>query len=255
MMMAGAAYLPPTSYPNLTVWLDFTDIATLFQNNAGTTPVTADGQPLRSVVNKAGGGRPNWVILNDSAVDNTYQTNEVNGKSVIQFAGGQLNYLYPSSSPALSNYLGASAKTLTLAFKYTGSPPVTSPIYTGHAIFGGRRNEYFGLYLTSTYRPAGYNWDGNTDATASLGLASGTYGVAQLRHNGTTLQARLNSGAWQSVASGATTVMSGTMILGLEGTTGLMSAHFAHAVAHSSVLSDADADAERDWAMNQIGLL
>jgi hypothetical protein len=244
-------YFAPPMHGGLTAWLDFTDASKLYQNNTATTLVTADNQPLHAIANKRASNTQNWIVNNTSSTDATYQTNEVNGRSVLRMLGTQVNYFTPSNT--IASYIASGAKTLTLVFKYTGSPAVTSPIYTGHAIFGGQRNQYFGAFLTSVHKPAAYNWDGTSDETANLALANDTYGVMQIRHNGTTLQARLNTGAWQNVASGATTSLAGAVIIGLEGTTGLITAHFVHGVIHNTVLSDAAANFERNWAINEIG--
>jgi hypothetical protein len=54
------------------VWFDPSDLSTLFQDSAGTTPVTAAGQPVGKVLDKSGRGnhavqataasRPQWLI-------------------------------------------------------------------------------------------------------------------------------------------------------------------------------------------------
>ncbi len=44
----------PASVPGLFYWFDFSDTSTLFQDTGGTTPVTANGQPIGRVNNQPG---------------------------------------------------------------------------------------------------------------------------------------------------------------------------------------------------------
>ena len=50
---------------NLKMWIDFSDFATLYQDNAGTTPVTATGQQMGKAIDKSGNG--NHIIQPTSA--------------------------------------------------------------------------------------------------------------------------------------------------------------------------------------------
>lgn len=54
-------------------WIDPSDQSTLFQDRAGTSPVTAPGDPVRRVLDKSGQGRD--MVLSEGAADTpTYQT-------------------------------------------------------------------------------------------------------------------------------------------------------------------------------------
>ena len=50
---------------NLKMWIDFSDFATLYQDNAGTTPVTATGQQMGKAMDQSGNG--NHIIQPTSA--------------------------------------------------------------------------------------------------------------------------------------------------------------------------------------------
>jgi len=52
----GSAW-SPADLTSLVAWYDPSDLTTLFQDSAGTTPVTAAGQPVGLILDKSGNGR------------------------------------------------------------------------------------------------------------------------------------------------------------------------------------------------------
>lgn len=66
------------------LWYDINDITTLFQDSAGTTPVTAVGQPVGKVLDKSGNGI--HATQATSANRPTYQVDS-NGNGYLQFDG------------------------------------------------------------------------------------------------------------------------------------------------------------------------
>jgi hypothetical protein len=70
-------------------WYDFADKKTMFQDAAGATPVTADGQLVRRIKDKS---RYGYDFLVESDSDRpTYKTNVYAGRSALRFTSG--NYL------------------------------------------------------------------------------------------------------------------------------------------------------------------
>jgi hypothetical protein len=66
------------------VWLDFSDVSTLFQDAARTSAVTADGQEILGVADKSGTGNHASGAAGTSPL---YKVNIQNGKSIALFDG------------------------------------------------------------------------------------------------------------------------------------------------------------------------
>lgn len=76
----------PALLANNILWLDANDLATLAQDNAGATPVTATGQSVGRWLDKSGQG--NHVTQATGSAKPTYTTNGLNGLPVLSFDGG-----------------------------------------------------------------------------------------------------------------------------------------------------------------------
>lgn len=55
-LLGGRPAFSPASLPNLKIWIEATDAATLFQDSARTTPATAKGHPVGGWADKSGTG-------------------------------------------------------------------------------------------------------------------------------------------------------------------------------------------------------
>ncbi len=98
-------------------------------------------------------------------------------------------------------------------------------------------------------------FDGAWKATAKQALANATWGLAQMRWNSTNLESRVNSGAWQTVAAGTPTILTGTVQLGRSTQSvnffdGLM----ADAFTAATRFSDADFDKYKTYVNTRYGL-
>lgn len=81
----------PDSVVGLAFWLDAQDLTTLFQEETGTTPVTANAQSVGLWNNKtaAGAGLSSPNVITGGSATNlpSYRTNVIGGKSAVRFDG------------------------------------------------------------------------------------------------------------------------------------------------------------------------
>lgn len=78
------------------IWLDPSDLTTLFQDSAGTTPVTAAGQPVGKVLDKS--GRGNHATQATAASRPTYQV-DATGRAYLSFDGVDDFLVTPTITP------------------------------------------------------------------------------------------------------------------------------------------------------------
>jgi len=81
-MMGG---FNPTNISGLQLWLDGSDISTLFQDSAKTTPVTSDGDVVGAWADKSGNSKD--ALQATTANKPLYKTAIQNGKSLVRFDG------------------------------------------------------------------------------------------------------------------------------------------------------------------------
>ena len=80
---SASAFTPLSLSPAL--WLDSSDLATLYQDSAGTTPVAADGDPVGKWLDKSGNGR--HLTQATAAQRPTMKAAVANGRNVVRFDG------------------------------------------------------------------------------------------------------------------------------------------------------------------------
>jgi hypothetical protein len=82
---AAAAAFSPSDVAGLALWLDGSDAATLYQDSARTTPVTADTDPVGGITDKS--GQANHAAQTTANARPLYKTNIQNSKSALRFDG------------------------------------------------------------------------------------------------------------------------------------------------------------------------
>lgn len=136
---AGGAAFSPASIAGLVAWYDFSDLTTLFQDDARTTPVTSDGDPIGGVTDKSGNG---YHLSRSTASEKpTYKTNSQNGKSVARYDGSDdtlLNGSVPLAQPTTIIFVAKqitwtgedriydAGEVNTVMAKQTGASPIIS---------------------------------------------------------------------------------------------------------------------------------
>ena len=88
------------------VWYDFSDLSTMFQDAAGTVPVTAPGQPVGRVLDKSGNG--NHATQSTDTLRPIYQI-DANGKPGLLFDGVDDFLVTPSIDFSASDKMLVSA--------------------------------------------------------------------------------------------------------------------------------------------------
>lgn len=78
------------------LWLDPSDLTTLFQDAAGTTPVTTPGQPVGCILDKS--GRGNHATQSTAASRPTYQV-DAGGRGYLSFDGVDDFLVTPTITP------------------------------------------------------------------------------------------------------------------------------------------------------------
>ena len=116
----------PADLASLTAWYDPSDLSTMFQDAAGTTPVTAAGQPVGLILDKSGNGH------------HASQTTST-ARPLFQIDGSGKHYL---AFDGVDDYLS------TAAIDLTGTDKVT--VFTGTLEVGTSLSI---LYETSTSAP------------------------------------------------------------------------------------------------------
>jgi hypothetical protein len=84
-LLGGSASFDPLVIANLALWLDASDSTTLFQASNGTTPATADADPVGYWGDKSGLGR--HVTQSTAGFRPLLKTAIQNGRNVLRFDG------------------------------------------------------------------------------------------------------------------------------------------------------------------------
>jgi len=167
------------------VWYDPSDLSTLFQDSAGTTPVTADGDPVGLMLDKSGNGfHATQVTAGNRPV---YKTDGVT--SWLQCTAASSHFMtHTANAPETGEFLGVYAfesSASVVPFLAFGAGISTS--YTGMAF---RHSSTSGIQLSGS------------DATGSGNLVSSSVSAAKqivsatrttLFRNGTSLALSTNT--------------------------------------------------------------
>ena len=121
-------YPLPSAYTGLALWFDAADLTTLFQNTAGTTAVTANGQFVQCWKDKSGNSR--HATLYTGTTGPTYSSNGFNGGYAgLLFNGANTSILMTAALfPSTALTTGGSNSTIFAVYNRSGTP-VNSGVY------------------------------------------------------------------------------------------------------------------------------
>jgi hypothetical protein len=231
-------------------WLDPSDISTLFQDSAGTTPVTADGDPVGRISDKS--GRGNHFIQATSAARPTYRVSggvhwlDLDGVDDHMTCSVDANTIFGVTLADLNYYA-------CFGGRYSSLTTNSADPFANHGLLHDA-----GGYISSYARSSGvigwYHWD-TAVRVATSSYAAGDDFVHEGRRDvaGSLLYSSLNGGAESSVSASALSGGATTLLLGRR--LGVyMTGRFYGAVVRSAVTDLSTRGEVRDYMAVKSGV-
>ena len=248
--------IPPEMVAGATMWLDFTDPATVFPNDdlTGTSP--ADGEALLSIADKV---RPGAGAKFFSGTPLVVKLPGVNGGGVARREGVSLQMEVLSSFPSTNTFaqtlVTTTTKLVIVAVNVRATGAYASNPWTADAVIcdaGG----YFGIHLMQSGAGDGsliataFNYSSGTER-ADRPIATNQWQVITLSQQAGSLRCRVNGGTWASVSSAATSTLANNVRI-LDGTT--LDADIAHIATFNTAQTDPAISAVEHWIANDLGI-
>lgn len=171
----------PLSIAGLWGWWDTSDLSTLFQDSAGTTPVTTSGDPVGMWKDKSGNGR-HFIQSGASTLKPTYQ----GAGGGISFDGGDYLTLYSQSTTF-------TAQTVLAVVKLEATGEVGARVFNQVSAGGKDYNatgHYIPLRRASNLTAIGAYAAGGERSNVTN--ANGVKSLLVARHSGTAIVNRIN---------------------------------------------------------------
>jgi len=262
------AVVPPNTITGNTVWWLLDQPSTRTWNSIRSIPVVLDASVVQWWEPPPDAAANRIVLWENNVIGiGNLELAEVNGLNVVRFGVGASSRiaLYKTFRKSDNADLGqlltsalvsAGGKTIVMAINITSTTGTGSNPYANAPILGDDANRFqIGCQTLDAgnvnVRP--YNYDGTEDSVL-LSVPKASWGIISVRHNGTTLQIRRNRGSWASVASGATSGMTGFAYVGQQSVPGITQFMLAGQAFFNTALSDADLAAVEDYYANAIGV-
>lgn len=249
--------IPPDMMAGVTMWLDFTDPATVFPNDDFTGTSPSDGEPVLSVKDKVPDGIAGAKFFSGTPLK--VKLPGANGGGVARREGGSLQMEVISSPPATSvpaqTLVTTTTKLVIVAVNVRATGAYTSDPWTADAVIGDAGG-YFGIHLMQSDVGDGsliataYNFSSGTER-ADRPIATNQWQVITLSQQAGSLRCRVNGGAWATTPSAATGTLDGSVML-LNGTT--LDADIAHIVTVNTAQTDAAISAVEHWMALDVGI-
>ena len=216
----------PTDIAGLTLWLDASDSTTLFQNSDGTTPATADSDPIGYWGDKSGKG--NNVVQSVTLSKSLLKKSIQNGKDIVRFDG---------VNDFLKSTTGGGNSNITLFFvNIARGNPGHQMVFSMGEESNGRRRCLWLEPSSSTIRFNGYH----ADVSSSLSWTIGTANISQFKNDFNAISLAKNNSAWTTPTAPVIVAYSATNItIGRNnGTTEPFNGDVCEVVYYNTVIPD-----------------
>jgi len=214
-LLGGGGAFSPKSIASLQLWLDCNDLTTLFQDTAGATPVTADGQSVARINDKAASAA---LIQSTAGARPIYKASIQNGRGVLRTDGN--DSLSVSNISLLRNVAGA-----TVFAAVSGTKPGTAANVM--QVANGAATQRLALWREETAGSLGVRGR-RLDADASQEVHGGTFTAGEwmihaawVDYTATSIRLYKNGGtaiassaAFQTAGNTSDTISLTTSILG-----------------------------------------
>lgn len=124
----------------------------------------------------------------------------INGFTTADFEQANTDFLDSPAGTTLDTFFNANAGSAWALIRAESTRADQANAFNETTILGDACN-FFGLVIASSGVRATLH-DGAWKETPYQALATGVWGLAQVRWNGTSLESRVNGGIWQAVAAG-----------------------------------------------------
>lgn len=249
--------IPPDMVAGATMWLDFTDPATVFPNDdlTGTSP--SDGESVLSVKDKALTGIAGAKFFSGTPLK--AKLPGANGGGVARREGESLQMEVLSSFPSTNAYaqtlVTTTTKLVIVAVNVRAAGAYTSNPWTANTVISDAGG-YFGIHLMQSDVGDGsliataYNYSSGTER-ADRPIATNQWQVITLSQQAGSLRCRVNGGAWAATPSTATGTLANNARL-LDGAT--LDADIAHIATVNTAQTDAAISAVEHWMALDVGI-
>lgn len=254
--------IPPEMVAGATVWLDFTDTATLYAgDHLDGGNVTTSGDSVLSVNSKVS---PGFGVVSVGGAPAEFRTSATpSGRGATVFNNSLAKYMYydmrapATTTVPMSTIVTTTTKLVIAAVKVAGSSPFNGyDSSNGDIILGD--GGFFGLFVTEdsgVISARASNIPASQNHRIDLPIGRDTWVVLTASHQSGSLRLRVNGGAWATVSSGSTETLSQSpYVMSNSNATPSSEITIAHIFSANTAQTDAAISAVEHWVANDVGI-